>query len=160
MLAIIVGMEGFKLTNGQFIVKEFAYVNTNNGQSMCYFIIAPASYYKYTESEGKIINWLTKHFHKINLDFGFTKFEDIKIIFNSLSNTSDTLFLVKGKDKCTFLSTLTGKKILNLEDYGCPKFEHLSYPNTYCGFDKHHNTNHCALKKASSYAKWYNESDK
>ena len=90
MQVIIVDMEGFKLTTGQFIVKEFAYVNTNNGQSMCYYIKEPASYYKYTESKGKIIKWLTKHFHKINLDFGFTKFEDIKIIFNSLCCSVNT----------------------------------------------------------------------
>jgi hypothetical protein len=69
---------------------------------MCYYIKEPASYYKYTESKGKIIKWLTKHFHKINLDFGYTKFEDIKIIFNSLSNTSDTLFWLKEKINVLF----------------------------------------------------------
>ena len=121
---IIVDFEGFKLVNKDFIIKEFAYVNTKTGESMCYFFDSPSDY-KYSEAELKVLVWLTKHFHKIDLDFGQTRFQHLKTIFNTLSATSDTIFLAKGIEKCKFLIQITGRKVHNLEDYGCPKFEYL-----------------------------------
>ena len=64
----------------------------------------------------------------------------------------------KGLEKCRLLTNLLGRKVENLDDYGCPKIQHLvktdsswncsSYPFRY------KSRLHCAERKAKVYGDW------
>ena len=60
--------------------------------------------------------------------------------------------------KCRLLTTFLGQNVENLDDYGCPKIQHLvktdslwncsSYPF------RHKTRLHCAERKAKVYGQW------
>ena len=52
---------------------------------------------------------------------------------------------------------ISALKKFNLEKLDCPVFEHLPYPQIYCGLSQHKDNNFCPLKKAKAYSNWYNE---
>jgi len=125
----------FTLDNvSKTMIKELAYVNTKTGESMCYFMNEPV---------------LVKN-KLIQLDNN-----NIITIFDYLAKTSENIFLIRGKRQLNILTNLTGRKFHNLEDYGCPEFDSLPFPQIYCG--QHTQTHSCALKRAKAFAAWYNE---
>jgi hypothetical protein len=151
---IVIDFEGYKLPKRQFIVKEFAYINTATNESMCYFFKSP-SIHKLKESELKVVNWLTKHIHKINRYFGTIDFKQFQDIINYLADKDDTIFLIKGQEKSDFISNFTQRQVINIESLCCPPFQFLPYPKQICGHTQHNSNQHCALKKAKAFAVWF-----
>ncbi|GFY02553.1 uncharacterized protein TNCV_3504331 [Trichonephila clavipes] len=58
-----------------------------------------------------------------------------------------------GLEKKKFFHFLTGRKILNLDDFECPKVNDLPSSDVMCPFS-HENFNHCAVYKARVYGKF------
>ena len=52
-------------------------------------------------------SWCTKHLHEISWNRSYVKYTE----------------LVKGYEKCKILSDFLETKIINLDDYACPKFQ-------------------------------------
>jgi hypothetical protein len=154
-MSLIVDFEGFKLPHRSFIIKEFAYLNLDNNERMCYFFKAPDSL-QLTQSERRIVSWITKNIHNIEWDYGATDFYYLDKLLNHLTVDSHAIFYVKGDEKKQILEKLTNfqTKIVDLESLGCPKFQDLFYPFCMCGSPRHININHCALKKVLALSTW------
>ena len=75
-------------------------------------------------------------------------------ITDCLAVGTNVIFLIKGADNRKLLTQLTGRKFINLQNYGCPDFNILPFPRIFCGEEYSHN---CSLKIAKAYAIWYNE---
>jgi hypothetical protein len=151
---IVIDFEGFKLPNHGFIIIEFAYVDVQSNESMCYYFKSP-SIHAFKESEIKVCTWLTKHIDKINWNIGEIDFKDFTNIINYLTSRENTTFLIKGKEKTDFINQLTQRHVINIESFGCPKFQNLQYPRQLCGHTLHQNSHHCALKKAIAFTYWF-----
>ena len=64
-------------------------------------------------------------------------------------------YFAKGLEKCKFLSTLLGKEVENLDDYGCPKIQHLNTDWLCTSYPYRHKTIlHCAERKAKAFGEW------
>ena len=64
-------------------------------------------------------------------------------------------YFAKGLEKCKFLSTLLGKEVENLDDYGCPKILHLNTDWLCTSYPYRHKTIlHCAERKAKAFGEW------
>jgi hypothetical protein len=154
-MSVIIDFEGFLLNQHHFIVKEFAFYNLTTNERMCYFFQSPKLYLN--ESQTRVVIWLTKNIHGIEWNYGSTEFDYIYKIIHRITRIANTVIYVKGEDKKRYITELCGnkKKVVNLETIGCPKFEHLYYPQNLCGLPRHIETNHCALKKVVALATWY-----
>ena len=64
----------------------------------------------------------------------------------------------KGLEKCTLLTTLLRQNVEKLDDYVCPKIEHLVKTDSSCicsSYPFQHKTRlHSAEKKANVYGEW------
>ena len=64
-------------------------------------------------------------------------------------------YFAKGLEKCKLLSTLLGKEVENLDDYGCPKIQHLNTDWLCTNYPYRHKTTlHCAERKAKAFGEW------
>ena len=63
-----------------------------------------------------------------------------------------TEYFAKGLEKCTFLSTLLGKFVKNLDDYGCPKIQRLNTDWLCTSYPYRHKINiHWAERKEIAF---------
>lgn len=140
----VVDLQGFKGENNEFIVKEVAalihkYFNVH-------FIIKPPYRINYLPSElQRQARWLTKNYHGIAWEDGWSTFEDaIKIVSNALQNKT---VYVKGEEKKQWLEKFLQKKpfaIYNLDDLGYPTLQRLK--NCYATPRCLSHSGHCALQ--------------
>ena len=70
--------------------------------------------------------WCTQHLHGINWSSGYKKYTELEKILKNLEAT-DTEFFAKGYEKCKILSEFLETKIINLDDYACPKVQFLIF---------------------------------
>ena len=74
-----------------------------------------------------------------------------QIIQSFVLRNPNAIFYAKGKEKADFLSKYLDRKVVNLDDLGCPRVEQLYFKN-FVNCSKHlphHNSkNHFALKKS------------
>ena len=85
--------------------------------------------------------WCTQNLHKIDWKSGSLDYSRINTMLAELRQYRAEYF-VKGLEKCKVLSTLLGKEVENLDDYGCPKIQHL-------------NTDWCALAIPTDTGQFY-----
>ena len=70
--------------------------------------------------------WCTQYLHGINSSSGYEKYTELEKILKNLGAT-DTEFFAKGYEKCKILSEFLETKIINLDDYACPKVQFLIF---------------------------------
>ena len=97
--------------------------------------------------------WCTRHLHGINWSSGYEKYTELEKILKNLEAT-DTEFFAKGYEKCKILSEFLETKIINLDDYACPKVQFLIFKDEEYDWRcsnypfRHAKTLHCAERKA------------
>ena len=98
--------------------------------------------------------WCTKNLHKIDWKSGGVDYSRINIMLGELRQYRAEYF-AKGLEKCKLLSTLLGKEVENLNDYGCPKIQQLN-SNWQCSSNPYRQkTNlYCAERKAKAFGEW------
>ena len=64
--------------------------------------------------------WCTKHLHGINWSSGYKKYSELEKL-----EAKEMEFFAKGYEKCKILSEFLETKIINLDDYACPKVQFL-----------------------------------
>ena len=73
---------------------------------------------------------------------------------------TDTEFFAKGYEKCKILSEFLETKIINLNDYACPKVQFLIFKDEKYDWRcsnypfRHAKILHCAERKAFAYGTW------
>ena len=67
--------------------------------------------------------WSTQNLHKIDWKSGSLNYSCINTMLVELRQYRAEYF-AKGLEKCNIFSTLLGKEVETLDDYGCPKIQH------------------------------------
>lgn len=119
---IIIDVQGFKLQNNQFILKELAILTSEN-QVQHYIFQPPFPYKDLTRAEKRQVRWLQYNFH------GF-RWGDGNIPYNRIYGIADQLLLllqdkiiyVKGSEKKQWVEQIFGNKLIvyDAEEEGCP----------------------------------------
>lgn len=141
---ILIDFEGYNGKNN-FIFKEFAinFIETN---------IIHNFFLKTKKFNDKNYYWLMKHHHRIPHYYGQTPYKYIK---QFIFDISDFVFIVKGEAKKKYLEKITKNQIINLEDYGCPKYSELtSNVQNNCTFHSHTPSEHCSILKLDKLHTW------
>ncbi len=130
------------------IVQEYAAVSLDNNFSYHDFVKLPKNYDK------KIFHFVCKKLNHIPDCIGNVNFQE----FVEFLAQDDQQFYAKGLVKCNYFSQFTKHKVINLEDFKCPKITKLTgaeyTASNVCHFLMHRTIENCALHKASKYANW------
>lgn len=125
-MSCIIDIQGFKGPGQTFILKEIAVITEEN--MLQHFILKPPYIFNNLPPElKKQALWLHQYHHGFSWDDGYTSMEDItKICVHIFQNK---IIYVKGDQKIKWLNQLfrlnMNNTIYNLEDFGCPRMEHL-----------------------------------
>ena len=157
---VVIDFEGFKYQKRNFIIKELAVYGEY--QDTIYFL-PPQSFSSLSKSEQVCYQWITKNLHGLNWESGNYPYEKLKSIFESISLRYPlSEFYAKGKEKSDFLSSLLKRPVINLDDLGCPKIEHIPSSYYFCSrhyFQSKKFRKHCARRKSVGFFNWLREED-
>ena len=105
----------------------------------------------------KQTTWNTSHLHGIAWSSGKLDYEKLFAVFYD-KRVMNAEVSAKELEKCRLLTNLLGRKVENLDGYGCPKIQDFvktdsswncsSYPF------RHKTRLHCAERKAKVYGDW------
>jgi hypothetical protein len=113
------------------VLKELAVIYYANGKSHLKVLCFKAPY---SESELPIKvqrtnNWIAKNLHEnvhgLKWGSGDIPYENLKKVIFSMIESDENDLYAKGTENCTLLSGILGRKVRNLEDYGCPKADEI-----------------------------------
>ena len=154
--SVVLDFEGFRHQKNTFIVKELAITNSDNSDYLIF--LPPVNFSSLPKSEQKAYNWLTNYLHGLHWDSGDYLYLNLNQIIQSfVLRNPNAVFYAKGKEKADFLSNYLDRKVVNLDDLGCPRVEQLYFKN-FVNCNKHlphHNSkNHYALKKSKAFFDW------
>lgn len=162
-VCLIIDFEGF-FVNGRFHVREMGYFSLTDEENASYLFNLKKITRIITRKERYTADWCTMNKHGLTIVSApfekdlFVEDNLIQLVKNcyvrSKKATKDIVGYKGGNVEEQLLNEL-GIKHLNLEDYGCPKFEHLPPLENEidCG---HHviKNKHCAKVKCKAFAKW------
>lgn len=103
--------------------------------------------------------WITKNLHGINWNNGKKPYSELAGLLKRTDSTS-TEFFAKGLEKCRIISKILEKDVENLDNYFCPKVQHLIFKDEDYDWEcsnypgRHARTLHCAERKAFAYGTW------
>lgn len=165
-ICLIIDLDGFTI-NKIFRVREMGFCSITKQTYGSFRFNLSHLLNEMNETDWKTVCYLQHNLHGLTLEphpeeQDCLKEKDInKIILQLYEKSKTAEKYVVGYKGGTFERDLLEKlqiPYLNLEDFGCPKFEHLSEPQMKdCGFHiKIHNV-HCPMKECVAFAYWLYE---
>lgn len=148
---IVVDVQGFKNSNNEFIIKEFAYCTLEYTQ--VFLIKPPYRFSKLSDKEKELVKWV-EHSRGIYWNQGHIDYREFQRIIKPI--LTHKLVIVKGLEKTKWVEDLCHEcNIINIESKGCPNLCMLKtkYVNnlTYnCFIHK----KSCALANVIYVKKW------
>ncbi|GBO01480.1 hypothetical protein AVEN_218218-1 [Araneus ventricosus] len=153
MASAVLDFEGFQLSPGRFIVKELAVCAVNDDTFRGRWLFkSPHSYESLDRKKQNTYSWITKFLHHIEWNDGELPYDTFHCVLTVIFETFPYIY-VKGLEKKKFLEFLTGRDILNLDDFECPKVRDLPFFGVLCPFMHGKSFQHCAVYKAKAFAK-------
>lgn len=156
-MSSVIDFEGFQLPSGRFVVKELAFyaVKANHMWGVWNFQ-PPSPFEELPLLQRNQFSWVTRNIHLMDWREGSLPYSKLQSIISLLFEVFPIIY-VKGIQKQHFLEVLTSRKCYNLEDFNCPKIEHLIPIHATCSVHAP-DFKHCALVKATAYGKFCNVS--
>ncbi|GFS72303.1 uncharacterized protein TNCV_1827161 [Trichonephila clavipes] len=117
MTSAVIDFEGFQLSSELFVVKELAVcaVNDDSFRGSCLFK-PPHSFDQLPKPKQCTYSWVTKNIHKIKWESGELPYFYFRYVLD-VTMGMFTYIYVKGLQKKKFVHFLTGREILNLNDF-------------------------------------------
>lgn len=155
MSAVVIEFEGFQLQPNSFVIKELAFYSVKYGYHGRWCFLPPFAWEQLSAKKRKTNAWLIRYCHGLRWESGELPYSALQTILLSIC-ISYTDIYVKGLEKTIFLEHLLGRKVLDLNDFNCPKMKDLESKEVCCPV---HSTpfKHCALAKATAYASFINK---
>lgn len=153
--SLVIEFEGFHLKPHIFIIKELAYFDVERGYHGRWSFLPPHPWYMLTKKEKRKFSWTTRRCHGLSWESGDLPYTALPLIVSFLFLSYSDIY-VKGLEKSKFLENLSGKKILDLNNFKCPKVENLKFSTLHCP-DHIVDFKHCALAKATAYGSFIKE---
>lgn len=154
---VIIDVQGFKIEENRFIIKEFA---ITCGNSLQVYLFKPPFAYKYlTEPEKRQVDWIERN-RNLYWSDGYVDYSVIRNhIVLALRNKS---ILTKGSEKIIWLKEmLENNNVYNLEDRGCPNlislYEKYKHSKNVFSCIYHHSI--CAQKNVTCLKNWCMDND-
>ena len=120
--SVVLDFEGFRHQKNTLIVKELAIITSDYSDSLIF--LPPINFNFLPKSEQKAYNWLTNYLHGLHWDSGdYLYLNSNQIIQSFVLRNPNAIFYAKGKEKADFLSKYLDRKVVNLDDLGCPRVE-------------------------------------
>lgn len=150
----IVDVQGFKIDDNKFILKEIAIVCKDNIQ--VFLVQPPFPYSQLTPKECKLVSWIERN-RKLYWNEGFITYDQVLLfIANYLL---DKTIYCKGTEKVTWIRNMlcyNNNEVINLENMNCPNFLTL-YEQYRLSKDVYSCIYHptiCALKNVMCLKNW------
>lgn len=100
MKKLVVDIQGFKLENNKFLVKEFA---AYDGFHICHYVFKPPFPIRLLSPDlHRQATWLMNNYHFIDWNIGFTPVHQFCNILQSLTKQVDMVY-VKGMEKANYI---------------------------------------------------------
>uniref|UniRef100_V5GGY8 Uncharacterized protein n=1 Tax=Anoplophora glabripennis TaxID=217634 RepID=V5GGY8_ANOGL len=113
-MPLILDMQGFKVEQNRFIVKELA---AYDGTKTAHYIFkAPFSVKLLSPDLQKQVTWLTNNYHCLNWNEGYTPFHKFSNIMKELMEKKDVIY-VKGKEKADYVRQYSPTVVYELEEH-------------------------------------------
>lgn len=160
-MEFILDFQGFKTNNRDYIIKELAFISTDNQVYELHLFQPPHSFSELSDDEKRQVIWLEKRFHGLYWSSGYNLYSEIKTIFKSC-NIKGTIY-VKGLEKQKFIIQLLkdfSVNVINIEDLGCPSLSILKRQSqqlnrfSLCRFDHHVTYYNCAHVNVLLLLEW------
>jgi Inhibitor of Apoptosis domain len=154
MDAVVVDVQGFYDQAGEFIPKEIAIMCVEKFRVQHYIVKPPYHKTALPPKTIKANDWVEAFYVGINWEEGFIDYDELpRLIVNNTKPYS--LILVKGQEKADYLTTITERHIINLENLGCPSLKTLDTHDVSCLHEVHRNTTlNCALRNTHQLVLW------
>ena len=149
MMSVVVDIQCLMQAGGEYIVKELSVVDM-------YYYSSSHWLFKPPKTDGRDLKslktnyWLSKNLHFLNWEDGYIEYEELFVIMSFIALNYNRVY-VKGLQKKNVLSKfISESKVINLEDYGCPKLATLipRIVNVHC-------INHSKTSKACTHYRAY-----
>lgn len=156
---LIVDVQGFKGNNGEFIVKELAYLDPNEPAAVPQLVTfqPPFSWYDLPSAIKSINLWLKYSFHGLNWSDGDVPYNKLTEVCSSLLDSSPTrhvIVWVKGAQKKEWMQPYFSN-IRNLEELGCPSLKSQGFrPPIVCTHHLPGWKENCAVQNISAIKNW------
>lgn len=156
MSSVVIEFEGFQLQPHVFIVKELAFFDVKYDFHSRWSFLPPYPWEQLSKKHKKTFSWLTRYCHRMQWDSGDLPYSALQYILTSLF-VSYTSIYSKGLEKCRFIEKLCGRKIIDLNDFKCPKVNEINAEvSVNCPTHLPH-FHHCALAKSALYGSFIKE---
>ena len=166
--AAVISMEYLRGLCHEPIVKEIALASLGNKHAhiQCMFYLPPYSRKYLTPDRVKENAWLTTKLNGFTWDMGEVDYKCLRQSFWKICKPYTDLYS-KGSENCKFLSSKIGRKVHDLDKFGCPKLSEIKwkvkFEHSYMlianrsDFDLHNKAKSCAVVKSVKYATWMSE---
>ncbi|CAH1099637.1 unnamed protein product [Psylliodes chrysocephalus] len=139
-MKLVVDVQGFKIENNKFIVKEFA---AFNGSQVCHYVFKPPFPLRMLPSDlHKQATWLMNNHHAIDWNNGYTPLHHFGSIFQKLIKDIDCIY-VKGMEKANYIKKFSTVPVYEIDEQ--PAFE-LGEPLCF-----YHKNNKCICALSNVY---------
>lgn len=157
MSLVIVDLQGFKLVeDNEFICKEIAVINIKTDECVSKIFKPPFLWSALSNKNKKNVQWLTKYVHGLEWCSGDVSYDNLMTTIQELLSISEiNKIYVKGLEKLKWLERFVCKKIINLEDFDCPKLSKLCEPVQADYNNSLNFINHDGVHNAKVLAKWF-----
>lgn len=154
---LIVDLQGFKVNQNKFILKEICIWKRDR---IHHFIIKPPFDWKYLSKRSKQqAVWLKKNYHGLDWTDGITTFSELIEQIKPLFEKRNLIVFVKGEEKIEWLKKLFQcfklNSIINLEHVDCEinlhDFEIKNVIFDHCNYHKLR----CALQNVKMLSAWF-----
>lgn len=151
-MTAVIDVEGYRLSDGTFVIKELAYCNLNCSETFHGIYRAPYEFSQLNARDRHQVKWLTHNLHNLAWERGDLPFRTLETTLKDFVKKFNVVY-AKGYSKCQMLEKQYGLEVIDLDCILCPNVTDLPETSQHCS---HHYgmRKHCALAKAQAYAKW------
>lgn len=138
-MVVIVDIQGFKLSDGEFIAKEIGLFYRDTDIAERILLKKPFNFSQLKEKDKKQVRWLERNYHGLKWSDGVSSVQYVEGIFNS--EIKNSKIYVKGSEKKEWLVnnlSLNPDSIIDLDISSCTNFQMLrkNFNTPCCGRHK------------------------
>lgn len=158
---IVVDLQGFKKHHDEFVLKEIAFLEMNEGAEPLTLFFGPPIAWNHLPAKYKAMNsWLVRNFHAVPWGFGDIPYEAIRTTIPAILRNYQTIY-VKGLEKKEwlqkFINSPPAQCIIDVQTLDCPSLRKLlkfSSPHSECLIHPLDSKWNCANTNVKSLRHW------
>lgn len=158
-MLFIIDVQGFQSgKSNNFLVKEIAIINVENGSSTHRFVVMPTCFILYDSTVQRRFLWNTRNCHGLEWEnYDSLQYEQLSEFIKNTIKSEEATVLVKGLEKKRWLEKIIPNNIEDLHDQNCPALEKLTLflKSNHCKQHLYSNNLSCALENVHILRSWY-----